>query len=466
MAETIIMLSPAALKVHPRNDEFFDDIDGADFDRLVESIKEHGVLTPLRATKDMTLISGHQRKRAAMEAGVTEVPVIIDESTDANEVLTKLIETNFGRMKNDPIKQAKWIKEYEELKGVRQGNAGNSHRPMDDGINQEDIAKELGVSVATITRLKRLLTLDPTIQQLISDGTISPSAGSRLIAKLSPEDQTKLLAKLSDDVKFSDKAVKAKIDEIRAQGAANANAVQEENDKLRGRNESLVKENNELRAGKIDISEATQNRINTLEEEKREFYEKASHYKGMIDQLRGQLDLALQAKANAEAKAKGGDDAVLAYEGQIDELQKQISTIEREKNDLEFQLEEKNDEIRGLKQERNDGFMRSIVSPDVTSSEYTERRVNSFKSNAINIVSSFEKSINELISDVELLTHMDRDTIKALYEVTEKAVSHATMFHNFFGRALTPGVNDADGNFDEDTDDFDYDSLIATGVSA
>ena len=235
---------------------------------------------------------------------------------------------------------------------------------------------------------------------------------------------------------------------------------------MRGKNENLVKENNELRAGKIDISEATQNRIKALEERERELYEKSNHYKDMVKKLRDQLDQALQDKSNAEAKVKGGDSAVLAYENQIDELQKQITAIEREKNGLEFQLEEKNDEIRGLKQERNDGFMRSIVSPDVTSGEYTERRVNSFKSNAINIVSSFEKSINELISDVELLAHMDPDTIKALYEVTEKAVSHATMFHNFFGRALTSGVNDADGNFDEDTDDFDYDSLIATGVSA
>ena len=66
MAETIVMLDPNVLNVHPRNAEFFDDVNGAEYDRLVESIREHGVLTPLRVTKDMTLISGHQRKRAAL----------------------------------------------------------------------------------------------------------------------------------------------------------------------------------------------------------------------------------------------------------------------------------------------------------------------------------------------------------------------------------------------------------------
>ena len=55
------MLGPRILKVHPRNSEFFDDVDGEEFDRLVESIKEHGVLTPIRVTKDMTIVSGHQR---------------------------------------------------------------------------------------------------------------------------------------------------------------------------------------------------------------------------------------------------------------------------------------------------------------------------------------------------------------------------------------------------------------------
>ena len=121
MAEMISYIDPKILKVHPRNAEFFDDVVGAEFDRLVESIKDHGVLTPLRVTKDMTIISGHQRVRAAIEAGCDSIPVIIDEDEDGNDVLMKLIETNFGRMKNDAIKQAKWLEEYKKLKGITRG---------------------------------------------------------------------------------------------------------------------------------------------------------------------------------------------------------------------------------------------------------------------------------------------------------------------------------------------------------
>ena len=63
----------------------------------------------------------------------------------------KLIETNFGRIKNNAIKQAKWIEEYEKLKGVRQGSAyQKADRNYSGQLRQEDIAKELGVDTSTI----------------------------------------------------------------------------------------------------------------------------------------------------------------------------------------------------------------------------------------------------------------------------------------------------------------------------
>ena len=468
MAEAIVMLDPSVLKAHPRNDEFFDDVNGADFDRLVESIREHGVLTPLRVTKDMTLISGHQRKRAALEAGVTEVPVIIDGSTDDSEVLMKLIETNFGRIKNDPIKQAKWIKEYEELRGVRNGGDRKSDRNNYDLITQKDIADELGVSVPTITNLKKLLKLDPAIQQLISDGNITPTTGFKLIAKLSPEDQRKLIDKLPDDVKLSAKSIEVKINEIRAEGAANANAVQQENDELRGRNDSLVRENNELRSGKIDISEATQNKINELEEEKRGYYENWQRAKGDVSKLRGDLDKAIQAMKLAESKANGGDDAIVSLENRIAELEVQIQASEREKNDLEFQLSEKDDEIEELKSRKKDGALRSAVTQELSNSEYTERQLTSFKTKVSQSASSFEMACNEILKDINLVSEVEMDTRKALREIIDRAMVAAKNL----GLAIMPdslmiACNMTDGNNDDYDDDyFTEDDLVCSGESA
>ena len=46
--------------------------------RLVESIREHGVLTPLRITRDYVLEDGHRRLAAARHLGLETVPVTVD----------------------------------------------------------------------------------------------------------------------------------------------------------------------------------------------------------------------------------------------------------------------------------------------------------------------------------------------------------------------------------------------------
>lgn len=438
MADVITMLGPTTLKVHPRNEEFFDDVNGEDFDRLVESIKEHGVLTPLRATKDLILISGHQRRRAAIEANIAEVPVIIDNSTDDDEVLMKLIETNFGRMKNDPIKQARWIKEYEELRGVRQGSAWQkAERQIVAQVSQEDIAKELGVDKKTIQRLKKLLELDPAIQQLISDGVIAASTGYDLISKLSLEDQQKLIDKLPDNVKFSANTIKAKIDEIRAEGAENANRVQERNDELQGRIDKLVRENNELLAGNFPATEAHKREVEELQEKYRKAYEKLQQKERRVEDLQAQLTKAVEAKTSAEAKLRGGDEAVMEFQSEIDRLTEEKKVVEKERNDLEYQLAEKEDEINNLKQENKDGFMRvAIAGPS------GERALDNYRNKVVQTVSFFENSVNDILKDVHLTSALGQSTIDALCVVASKAIASAEMLHN----ALLSATSETDSN--------------------
>ena len=467
MAETIVMLDPRALKVHPRNDEFFDDAVDEAFDRLVESVKLHGVLTPVRVTKDLTLISGKQRTRAAIAAERFSIPAIVDETEDDDEILMKLIETNFGRMKNDPIKQAKWIEEYMKLKGVQVGSGRPKKGNNSPFISQEDIASELGVDVSTLKNLKSLLTLDPAIQQLISDGTISPTTGFKLIAKLSPDDQRKLLDKLSDDVKFSAKTIVSKINEIRAEGAANTNEVQRENSELRGRNERLIKENNELRNGVIS-SDGSREKIAELEDAKRDYYEKYIAAKKEIERLRSEMDKAIQAKALAESKAKGGDDAAIAMQNRIDELEAEIKKVERERDDLDYQLTEKEDEISSLMADKKDGAMRSAITPDFTEEEYTERMLISFKTKVIQSITSFETAVNEIMKDINMLNSLEHDTVRALREVSSKAIQSAKMLYE----AMLCSSDVVDNTLEHDVgDDYDdepwtEDDMIVSGKSA
>lgn len=146
----------------------------------------------------MTIISGHQRLKACKELNFKTVPVIINDNLDdEDEKLKKLIAANFGRLKNDPIKQAKLLKEYEKLSGVRQGSAYKKAEPnYSVQLTQENIAKQLGVSVDTLQNIKRLTTLLPEFQDIISSGDITATTGYKVLAKLSEEEQQKLLSEL------------------------------------------------------------------------------------------------------------------------------------------------------------------------------------------------------------------------------------------------------------------------------
>jgi len=72
--------------------------DDEDMDRLVESIKERGIITPatVRQKEDgrYELISGHRRKRACEKAGIETLPCdVVEMSKD--EAIVLMVESNY-----------------------------------------------------------------------------------------------------------------------------------------------------------------------------------------------------------------------------------------------------------------------------------------------------------------------------------------------------------------------------------
>lgn len=278
MSQMVQSLALAALKLHPRNEEFFSNAEGEDFKRLKESIQEQGILTPLRVSSDMVIVSGHQRYRAAKELGMVTVPVIVDETLlDEDEKLAQLIASNFGRMKNDPVKQGRWIKEYERLRGVKVGRPdkfGNNSR-----VSQEDIAKELGVDLTTLRNLKRLDTLLPELQEIISEGRINATTGFKLIARLSEEEQQKLLEVLPAAKSFTQKQVQAYVDQI--------SGYETQIDKLTKEKDEMTKEAAEAtKAVKSSTDSETylamKHDMEKAQEEKRQIYEEYNALKNRV----------------------------------------------------------------------------------------------------------------------------------------------------------------------------------------
>lgn len=126
---------------------------------LASSIKEKGVLQPLIVRqKDgkYELIAGERRLRAAKEAGLTEIPVIIKNLSDGEVLEIALIE-NLLR---------------ENLSAIEEASA---YQSLIDNFShtQEKVASIVGKSRSYIANTLRLLSLPEEIQELVSSGKLS-----------------------------------------------------------------------------------------------------------------------------------------------------------------------------------------------------------------------------------------------------------------------------------------------------
>ena len=95
MADGVQMLPLEKIKAF--HDHPFHLYEGERLDDMVESIKEHGVLTPVIVQKikgGYEMLSGHNRANAAKLVGLTEIPAIVKESLTEQEAYVYVIETN------------------------------------------------------------------------------------------------------------------------------------------------------------------------------------------------------------------------------------------------------------------------------------------------------------------------------------------------------------------------------------
>lgn len=220
MSKEVLQLSTNALKIHPRNSEFFDDVSGEDYERFKSSIENEGILTPLVVAPDMTLISGHQRLHAAKDLKLATVPVIINENLiDDNMKLRALIAANFGRLiyTNSP----KWTKataEYVKLVGY-----GKDGRPKKHSLrgnvskSLDEISKELGISK---TKLSRAIAIENKLSEPLKEffysGEIGINVAADILSSLSKEEQAAILEKLDAGQKYSTKQIQSYIDDIKS----------------------------------------------------------------------------------------------------------------------------------------------------------------------------------------------------------------------------------------------------------
>lgn len=195
------LMNPYDLKPHPRNGEFFDDMEGQKWKDFLQSVKTSGIIEPIIVTQDLVIVSGHQRVRAAKAIGIMKIAVEVRHYSDEDKVLKDLIETNImqrGIGNTNPIKLARCITELERILGIAHGgNHGNQHTVANghnvDLAKQSDLAEELKMSQKQLSRYKKLLDLIPELQDAVESGRVSATSASAFLAKL-PKDEQLVIA--------------------------------------------------------------------------------------------------------------------------------------------------------------------------------------------------------------------------------------------------------------------------------
>jgi len=168
-------------KLHPFTGHPYKVLDNDEMDALTESVREHGIMTPLivrpLAGGEYEVISGHRRLYAAQRAGIEAVPAFIHE-IDRDAAAIELVDSNLHREHILPSEKAFAYKL--KLEAInRQGQRTFSQ--LGKKINSyEEMAEQSGESRNQIHRYIRLTHLIPSLLDLVDEGRMAFSVGVEL----------------------------------------------------------------------------------------------------------------------------------------------------------------------------------------------------------------------------------------------------------------------------------------------
>jgi ParB family chromosome partitioning protein len=144
-------------------------------EELAQSIRVNGIIQPIsvrRAANEYQIIAGERRWRAAQLAGLTSVPVVVQDFADDKLLEVALIE-NIQREDLNPIELAEAFERMvTELR-----------------LSHEEIGRRTGKDRVTVTNTIRLLQLQPEVQQIVASGKLSAGHARALIGIKDPDRQ-------------------------------------------------------------------------------------------------------------------------------------------------------------------------------------------------------------------------------------------------------------------------------------
>ena len=187
--EFISQLSPDKLTPFERHP--YQVREDAAMDELVESIRVHGVLSPLLARpkgEGYELVSGHRRRLAAQKIGLATVPVLVREMTD-DEAVILMVDSNLQRENLLPSEKAFAYKL--KLEAIKHQGKATSRQLVGKLESADEVGQGNGESGRTIQRYVRLTNLVPPLLQMVDDGRIAFSPAVEL-SYLTRDEQAEL----------------------------------------------------------------------------------------------------------------------------------------------------------------------------------------------------------------------------------------------------------------------------------
>ena len=140
---------------------------------LADSISKQGIIQPIivrsisvdPSKPKYEIIAGERRWRAAQLAGLHEVPVVIKKYTDEEAIAVSLIE-NIKREDLNPIEEASSLDRLIE----------------EFGLTHQEAADAVGRSRASVSNLLRLLSLEPSVKDMLAHGEIEMGHARALLS--------------------------------------------------------------------------------------------------------------------------------------------------------------------------------------------------------------------------------------------------------------------------------------------
>lgn len=213
--------------------------DDEDMENLIESIREHGVMTPAAVRKKedgrYELISGHRRKRACELLGIPTLRCEIMEM-NREESIVMMVESNYQRSTILPSEKAfayrMRLEAMRRLPGRPKGNSATVLQNYDGKTSREMLSEEVGESHEQVRKYIRLTELIPELLDMVDEGQIAlrPAVELSYIPKLKQgeiwqcieeeqctpsHDQTIRMRRMAEEGKLTHEAIEAIMTEVK-----------------------------------------------------------------------------------------------------------------------------------------------------------------------------------------------------------------------------------------------------------